>query len=58
MVSLMMERALSAFIHGATRRLTGIQPQKGRDGEWHYPSLEGAMKEEGLTDVCTSITRR
>ena len=52
-----MERALSAFIHGAARRLTGRQPQKGRDGKWHYPSLEGAMKEAGLTDVRTSINR-
>ena len=52
------ERVLSAFIHGAARRFTGRQPQKGRDGKWHYPSLEGAMKEAGLTDVCTSINIR
>ena len=54
----MMERALSAFIHGAERRLTGRQPRKGRDGKGHYPSLEGAMKEAGLTDVHTSTHRR
>ena len=54
-VSPMMERALSAFIHGAARRLTGRQPRKGRDGKWFYPSLEGDMKESGLTDVRTSI---
>ena len=36
-VSPMMERAMSAFLHGATRRLTGRQPRKGRDGKWHYP---------------------
>ena len=52
-VSPIMEQALSAFIHGAARRLTGRQPRKGRDGKWHYPSLEGAMKEAGLTDVRT-----
>ena len=52
-VSPMMERALNAFIHGAARRLTGRQPQKGRDGKWNCPSLEGAMKEAGLTDVRT-----
>ena len=52
-VSLMMERALSEFIHGAAIRLTGRQPQKGRDGKWNYPSLEGDMKEAGLTDVRT-----
>ena len=57
-VSPMMERALSAFIHGAARRLTGRQPRRGRDGEWFYPSLEGAIKEAGLTDVQTSINRR
>ena len=34
-VSPMMERALSAFIHGAARRLTGRQPRKGRDGKCH-----------------------
>ena len=25
---------------------------------WHYPSLKGAMKEAGLTDIRTSILRR
>ena len=54
----MMERALSDFIHGAARRLTGRKPRKGRDGMWHYPSLEGAMKGAGLTDIRTSINRR
>ena len=53
----MMERALSAFIRGAARRLTGRQPRKVRDGKCHYPSLEGAMKEVGLADVRTSIHR-
>ena len=52
-VSPMMEQALSAFLHGAARRLTGRQPRRGRDGKWHYPSLEEAMKEAGLTDVRT-----
>ena len=53
----MMERALSAFIHGAARRITGRQPRRGRDGKWHYPSLEGSMKEAGITEVQTSIQR-
>ena len=57
-VSPMMERALSAFIHGAARRLTGRQPRKGRDGKWYHPSLEGAMKEAGLADVRYSLTSR
>ena len=35
-VSPMMERALSAFIHGSARRLAGRQPRKGRDGGWYY----------------------
>ena len=53
-----MERALSAFLHGAARRLTGRQPRREKDGEWKYPSLEGAMEEAGLTDIRTSILRR
>ena len=57
-VSPRMERALSSFIHGAARRITGRQPRRGWDGKWHYPSLVGAMKEAGFTDVRTSITRR
>ena len=31
-VSPMMERAMSAFLHGEARRLTGRQPRRGRDG--------------------------
>ena len=31
---------------------------EGGDGKWHYPSLEGAMKRAGLTDIRTSINRR
>ena len=53
-----MERALSAFLHGAARRLTGRQPRREKEGDWHYPSLEGGMKEAGLTDIRTSIMRR
>ena len=52
-VSPMMEQVLSAFTHGVERRLTGRQLGKGRDGKWHYPSLEEAMKEAGLTDMRT-----
>ena len=36
-----MERALSGFLHRAARRLTGRQARRGRNGTWHYPSLEG-----------------
>ena len=57
-VSPRIERALSSFIHGAARRITGRQPQRGWDGKWFYPSLEGAMKEAGFIDVRTSINRR
>ena len=39
-----MERALSAFLHGAASRITGRQARREKDGDWHYPSLEGAMK--------------
>ena len=34
-VSPRMERALSAFIHGAARRITGRQHRRGRDGKWY-----------------------
>ena len=57
-VSPIMERALSAFIHGAARRITGRQPRRGRCGNWFYPSLEGNMKEAGITNVLKSINRR
>ena len=57
-VSPRMERALSSFIHGAARQITGRLPRSGWDGKWFYPSLEGAMKEAGFTDVRTSINRR
>ena len=53
-----MERALSGFLHGASRRLIGRQARRGRNGAWHYPSLEGAMREAGLTDIGKSIANR
>ena len=53
-----MERALSGFLHGAARRLTGRQARRGRKGTWQYPSLEGAMRETGLTDIGKSIANR
>ena len=53
-----MERALSGFLHGAARRLTGRQSRRGRNGAWHYPSLEGAMWEAGLTEIGNSIANR
>ena len=53
-----MERALSGFLHGAARRLTGSQARRGRNGAWHYPSLEGAMREAVLTEIRKSIANR
>ena len=53
-----MDRSLSGFLHGAARRLTGRQAQRERDGEWYYPSLEGAMREAGLTDIRKSTQNR
>ena len=57
-VTLRMERALNSFIHGEARRIKGRQPRRGWDGKWLYPSLEGAMKEAGFTDIRTSINIR
>ena len=52
------ERALSGFLHGSARRFTGRQARREKDGDWHYPSLEGATQEAGLTDIRTSILKR
>ena len=32
-----MEQALSGFLHGAARRLTGRQARRGKNSAWHYP---------------------
>ena len=53
-----IERALDSLMHGAARRLTGRQPRIGWDGKWYYPSLAGAMKEAGFTEIRKSITNR
>ena len=53
-----MDRALSGFFHGAARRLAGRQVRRERDGDWYYPSIEGAMREAGLTDIRKSIQKR
>ena len=47
-----------SFLHGAASQSPGRQPRRGWDGKWFYPSLVGAMKEAGFTDVRTSINRR
>ena len=54
MVTPKMERSLSGFLHGAERRLTGRQAQRAKNGEWYYPSLVGAMRGAGLTDILKS----
>ena len=46
-----IEQALERFMHGAARRITGRQPRRGWDGKWYYPSLAGAMKEAGFTEI-------
>ena len=53
-----MESALDAFQGRAARRLTGRQPRRGRDGEWFYPSLVGALKEAGVVRDRTLVLRR
>ena len=53
-----IERALESFMHGAERRITGRQPQRGWYVKWYYPSLREAMQEAGFTDIHVSITRR
>ena len=51
-----IERALESFMHRAARRITGKQPRIGWDGKWYYPSLAGAMKEAGFSEIRKSIT--
>ena len=53
-----IEQVLNAFMHGSKRRITERQPRRGWDGKWFYPSLEGAMKEEGFQAIRTSIENR
>ena len=53
-----MESALDAFQVRVARRLTGRNPRRGRDGEWLYPSLVGALKEARVVRVRTSFLRR
>ena len=58
MVTPKMERALSGFLHRAARRLIRREARRGKHGEWYYLSLEGAMRESGLTDIRKSISNR
>ena len=53
-----MERALSSFMHGDARRITGRQPRRGWDRKWFYPSPVGAMKVSGFKDIRMSINTR
>ena len=53
-----MDLALDAFQGRVSRTLTGRQPHRGRDGQWFYPSLAGAMKEAEIVRIWTSILRR
>ena len=50
-----MKRVLGGFHYRGPRRLTGQQPQKGREGGWVYPPCEDAMAEVGLHEVDTYI---
>ena len=51
-----MLRVLGGFHYRVSRRMTGRQPQKGRDGSWVYPLLEDAMVEVGLQEVETYVS--
>ena len=53
-----MELSLDDFQGRVARKLTGIQPRRGRDGFWFYPSLAWATKEAGIVGIQTSILRR
>ena len=53
-----MESALDAFQVRVARKLTGKLPCRGKDGQWFYPSLAGAMNEAGIVQIWTSILQR
>ena len=38
--------------------LTGRQARRGSNDAWHYPYLEGGMREAGLTEIGKSIANR
>ena len=53
-----MESGLDTFQGRVAQRLTGWKPRWGRDGEWFYPSLAGALKEAGVVRARTLVLRR
>ena len=52
------ESALDALQGSVARRLIGLQPRRGRDGKWFYPSLAGDLKEAGVVGARTSVLQR
>ena len=50
------EEGLGAFHHRVDLKLTGRQPQKGRDGGWVYPPMEDVMAEAGLQELETYVS--
>ena len=50
-MTLCTRRVLGGFHHSVDHRMTGRQPQRGKDGVWIYPILEDAMAEVGLQEV-------
>ena len=53
-----MESALDAFQGRVARRLRGRKPRRGRDGNWFYPSLAGALKEARVVRARTLFLQR
>ena len=51
-----IERALERFMHGAARRITGKQQRRGGDGQWTYPPLKEAMREEGSEGIRKALS--
>ena len=51
-----MGSILGGFLHRVVHRMTGRQPQRGRDGVRVYLPLEDAMAETGLQEVNTYVS--
>ena len=52
------EKALDSFQSRVVRRITGRQPRRKKDGSWDCPPLAGALRDAGMVEIRTSITRR
>ena len=56
-MTLHVSKTLGRFHHRVARWLTVKQPRRLTNGGWEYPPLGGTMRDSGLEEVETYITR-